>query len=279
MIADEGVLAREKLSPADTAIVENFVLPRYLSRFGELALDMLVSGPAARILHVGCRSGYPDRELLARVPEGEILGVDPSPAAIDFAREKGRAARPGALDYRVLESLPGDLEPGIFTHALCLHPLVPSAERAELWNAMRWLLCGGGQAIVALPLRGSFAEIIDLLREYALKFDDSEFARNLEDHVGRCLSLETLSDEFEAAGFDDVDVEVRNFTLPFESGRTFSEDPISRLFILPELRGWLEKEDLERPLAYVRDAIDKYWSEGKLELTVSVGCASARCPQ
>lgn len=272
------MLAREKLSPADAAILENFVLPRYLSRFGELSLEMLVSGPAARILHVGCRTGYPDRELLERVPEGEILGVDASPAAIEFAREKARR-RPGACEYRVLESLPGDLEPGIFTHALCLHPLVPSSERAELWNAVRWLLCAGGQAIAALPLRGSFAEIIDLLREYALKFDDSEFARELEDHVSRCLSLETLSDEFEEAGFDDVDVEVRNFTLPFESGRAFIDDPITRLFILPELRSWLEKDDLERPLAYVRDAIDKYWSEGKLELTVSVGCASARCPQ
>ncbi|HET9933977.1 MAG TPA: methyltransferase domain-containing protein, partial [Polyangiaceae bacterium] len=263
------------MSPADTAILENFVLPRYLARFGELALDMLVSGPAARILHVGCRTGYPDRELLERVPEAEILGVDASFAAIEAARERGRNARPGALEYRVSESLPGDLEPGIFTHALCLHPLVSGRERAELWSALRWLLCEGGQALVALPLRGSYAEVIDLLREYALKYDDSEFARDLEDHVGRCLSLETLSDEFEEAGFDDVDVEVRTFTLPFESGRSFAEDPVSRLFVLPEIHTWLEREDLERPLSYVRDAIDKYWSEGKLELTVSVGCASA----
>jgi hypothetical protein len=27
---------------------------------------------------------------------------------------------------------------------------------------------------------------------------------------------------------------------------------------------------------YVRDAIDKYWSEGKLELSLNIGCASAR---
>lgn len=273
------MLAREILSRADAALLDDFVLPRYLARFGELTLDMLVSGPAARVLHVGCRSGYPDLEVLERVPEGEVFGVDASPAAIEVAREKGRRGRAGALTYRVADSLPGDLEPGVFTHALCLHPLVSSEERPELWNALRWLLCAGGQALVALPLRGSFAEVIDLLREYALKFDDSQFARDLEEHVSRCLSLETLSDEFEAAGFDDVDVEVRSFALPFESGRAFMEDPVSRLFILPELKSWLGKEDLERPLAYVRDAIDKYWSEGKLELTVSFGCASARCPQ
>lgn len=273
------VLTSDQLSPADTAILESFVLPKYLARFGELALDMLVSGPSARVLHVGCRTGYPDLEIYERIDEVEILGIDSSFAALDVARQKATAVGDAPIVYRYADSLPGDLEPGMFTHALCLHPLLQSGDRPELWSALRWLLCAGGQALVALPLRGSFQEVIDLLREYALKYDEAEFARQLEEHVGRCLSLETLSDEFEAAGFDDVDVEVRTFTLPFDSGRSFIEDPVSRLLILPELRGWLEVENMERPLAYVRDAIDKYWSEGKLDLTVSIGCASARCPQ
>jgi hypothetical protein len=50
------------------------------------------------------------------------------------------------------------------------------------------------------------------------------------------------------------------------------------LLILPDLRAWLPVPDLDRPLEYVRDAIDKYWSEGKLGLTLNVGCASARKP-
>jgi hypothetical protein len=44
------------------------------------------------------------------------------------------------------------------------------------------------------------------------------------------------------------------------------------------VRTWLEINDLKKPLEYVRDAIDKYWSEGTLELTLNVGCASARKP-
>jgi hypothetical protein len=43
-----------------------------------------------------------------------------------------------------------------------------------------------------------------------------------------------------------------------------------------DLRTWLGSTDLDKPLSYVRDAIDKYWSEGKFELTLNVGCASAR---
>jgi len=72
---------------------------------------------------------------------------------------------------------------------------------------------------------------------------------------------------------------VRQASLPFDSGRAFVEDPTTRLLILPEIRSWLPAGDLTRPLEYAREAIDKYWSEGRLELTLNVGCASARCPR
>ena len=88
----------------------------------------------------------------------------------------------------------------------------------------------------------------------------------------------TLSDELESAGLTDVDVEIRSTMLPFDSGRAFFEDPVTRLLILPELRTSLETSDLDESLEYVRDAIDKYWSEGRFDLTLNVGCASARQP-
>jgi SAM-dependent methyltransferase len=268
----------EKLSPADAAILETFVVPRYLSRYGEMLLDMLISGPEARILHVGCRTGYPDLKLVERVDSAEIIGLDPSLPALELARHKAAVWGDVAIDYRVLEQLPGDLEPGIFTHAFSLHPIVTDSGRAELLSAMRWLLCTGGQALLAMPMRGSFQEILDLMREYAVKYDQVEFGKRLDAAWIERPTVETLADELEAAGFDDVDVEVRPFALPFDNGRALLEDPASRLLILPEIRSWLGPDDLRRPLEYVRDALDKYWSEGKFELTISVGCASARCP-
>ena len=269
---------KEKLSPADAAILETFVVPRYLSRFGELALDLLVSGPEARILHVGCRTGFPDLKLYERIDSAEILGLDSSLPALELARHKAAVLGDVAIEYRVFESLPGDLEPGIFTHALSLHPNATDSERAELLSAMRWLLCAGGQALLAAPLRGSFQEIADLLREYSLKQDEGELMKQLDAAWIERPTVETLSDEFEAAGFEDVDVDLQPFTLSYDSGRAFMEDPTTRLLILPEIRSWLRGTDLTRPLEYVRDAIDKYWSEGKFELSINAGCASARCP-
>lgn len=272
------MFSSEKLSPADAAILETFVVPRYLSLYGRVALDMLLAGEGARVLHVGCRTGYPDREIYQNVDGAEILGVDSSLPALELGRHKAAMLGDVQIEYRIQESLPGDLEPGIFTHALCLHPIVMDAERADLLSAIRWLLCPGGQALIGLPLRGSFQEICDLLREYALKNDEVEFGNALDQALSDRPSIETLSDQLEVAGFNDVDVEVRQTTLLYESGRAFVEDPVSRLMILPEIRSWLGLQDIRRPLDYVRDAIDKYWSEGKLELSINVGCASARCP-
>jgi SAM-dependent methyltransferase len=269
----------DKLTPADAAIFETFVVPRYLALYGDLLLDMLLAGDAARILHVGCRTGYPDLKLYERVDQAEIIGIDPSLPALELARNKAASRRDAAIDYRILEEDGfAQFEPEQFTHTIMLHPIATAEQRLALLGGMRHLLCPGGQALVAMPLRGSFQEVADLLREYALKFDDAEFSKAVEYALATRPSIESLSEELEGCGFEDVDVEIRQTFLPFDSGRAFVEDPVTRLQILPELHTWLGDHDLKKPLDYVRDAIDKYWSEGKLELAVNVGCASARVP-
>jgi len=268
----------EKLSPADAAILETFVVPRYLSLFGDLMLEMILVGESARIAHVGCRTGYPDLKLYERVDGVDIVGIDSSLPALELARNKAAVLGDVGVQYRFDESLPLDLESGSFTHVYSIHPIVGPRERAELFAEISRLLCEGGQALVALPLRGSFQEVADLFREYGLKHDDSEFSKTIEAALLARPSIETLSEELEAAGLEDIDVEIRQTQLPFDSGRAFIEDPVSRLMIIPEVRTWLGDHELQKPLEYVRDAIDKYWSEGKLELSLNVGCASARRP-
>ena len=76
-------------------------------------------------------------------------------------------------------------------------------------------------------------------------------------------------------GFDHVDVDLRTRTLKFASGRQLFEDAATRLMLLPEFRVNLHMDD-DRPFTYVREAIDKYWSDGEFELTVNVGVVSGR---
>ncbi|MEO7032355.1 MAG: methyltransferase domain-containing protein [Polyangiaceae bacterium] len=268
----------EKLTPADAAILETFVVPRYLSLFGDLMLEMILVGGSARIAHLGCRTGYPDLKLYERLDGVEIVGLDSSLPALELARNKAAVLGDVRIEYRFAEGLPLALDEGIFTHAYSMHPILSPQGRTALFGEVSRLLCEGGQFLVAMPLRGSFQEIADLFREYGLKQDDTEFSKAIEAALLNRPSIEMLSEELEAAGLDDIDVEIRQTSVSFDSGRAFVEDPVSRLMIIPEVRTWLAVNDLKQPLEYVRDAIDKYWSEGKLELSLNVGCASARKP-
>lgn len=276
VVSGAGVSGTVNLSPADAAVFETFVVPRYLALFAEVAMDMLLAGESIRLAHVGCRTGYPDKELAERFPGSHIVGIDANEPAVELARNKATAFKEGELEYRIARTFPTDLETGGYSHSLCLHPTATPSQRVVLFGELARVLYAGGQALVSLPLRGSFQEVGDLFKEYALKHDKGEFGKTVELGMQSQPSIEELSEELEDAGFDDVDVEIRSTQLSFDSGRAFAEDPVTRLLLTPELEVALEETDLAQPLQYVFDAIDRYWSETKFELTLNVGCASAR---
>jgi SAM-dependent methyltransferase len=268
----------DALGANEAAIVETFALPRYLGWYAELALELLLVSEAARVVHLGCRTGHPDLELLRLIPNTELIGVDGSEPALDLARNKAAAAGASRLDYRLAQGVPTSLPSEQFSHALTLHPRADAVGRAALFAEMHRLLYRGGQALAALPLSSSFRELVDLLAEYALKYDDTGLSKALERASLDRVTVETLAAELEVAGLVDVDFEVRQKALRFDSGRALIEDPAARFFILPELESWLGHVDLTEASRYFVDAIDKYWSEDPIELGVTLVAISARKP-
>ena len=265
-----------RLGPAEAAIFETFVVPRYLSLFGELLLDMVVESEQARVVHLRCRTGYPDRGLSLKLAGAHIVGADASPVALQLARAKAATMPNMVAEYRLLEGLPTLLPASAFSHAVAIHPLASKDDRDELLAEFARLLAPHGQALLAMPLRGSFQELADLLREYALKYDDAEVEQAVEQATESRPTAEGLTEEVEKAGFEFVDVGSRQIVLRFRSGRDFFEDPVARLLIVPEVKLHHRLADAENALSYVRGAIDKYWSEGTFELTVHVGCVTGR---
>lgn len=266
------------LAPGDAAIFETFVNPRYLRHFGELVLDM-ISPPQnpgdAIVAHFGCRTGFPDRLLVEQLGPTRLVGTDPSLAALELARAKAAATPELSADYRLFEGFPSPLPDQSFTHALVLQPPGRAASRVLFVQDAARVLVPGGQLLLALPLRGSFGELADLLREHATKFDHKKVADAVENAVALRPTPESLAEELEAMGFVDVDVDFRAVTMPFQSGRDFLEDPTTRLLLLPEwqMNLGLDDDSIRAAFQYVREAIDKYWAEGGFELSVVVGCA------
>ncbi len=262
---------------------ETFVVPRYLAMFGEPLLHMLVPGRDARVCHVHCRTGYPDRQLAERLPNVHVHGCDVSPSAIELARAKAAAlgkSDPVVFDYRVADQLPLAFPGGAFSHAFTIHPLATPEERRALLEELARIVAPRGQALIAMPLRGSFVELADLLRECALKHELGDLTNAIEAAMQLRPTDELLEGELEAAGFEYVDVDVHTRRLEFSGGRAVFEDPITRLIIVPELLVGVgldpSSDRTVDPLAYARDAIDKYWSGRTFEMTVNVGVASGR---
>ncbi len=265
-----------RLGPEDAALFDAAVVPRYLSFFAERMLAMIAQGPDARVCHMNCRTGFPDRDLLEKLPGAHVHGCDPSEHAIARAR-KNASQVPGFIsDYRVAEGMPLPYPGGAFSHAFTLHPLAAPEERKRMLEELARIVAPRGQALVAMPLRGSFLEIADLLRECALKHELADLTNAVEAAAQLRPTDEMFAKELASVGFEYVEVDVRPRTLKFDGGRAFFEDPATRLLILPEFRVNLAMADVEMPFSYVQDAIDKYWSDAPFELTVHVGCVSGR---
>jgi ubiquinone/menaquinone biosynthesis C-methylase UbiE len=272
------VIFAAPLTDADAAVFEDSVVPRYLSFFGGLCAEMLLPSPGAQIAHLGCRTGYPDPVVAEKVPHSTIVGLDSAAAALDVARAKATLFTDVQTSYVLEQNLPTQLAEASFTHAYSVHPICDAEARAALLGEMRRLLVPGGQALLALPLRGSVPEINDMVREFALRQDLTELGKAVDLAVQSRPTIETVSEELENAGLTEVDVDVQLIAVSFANGKEFLDDPIAKLMVFPEMGVLLpmDSEIVAPCLRYVHDAISKYWSEGVFELTVNVGCASAR---
>ena len=266
------------LTADDAEVFEAVIVPRYLTFFAGMAVEMAIASSGARVVHLGCRTGYPDEQLADRFHDGAVGGVDPSAAALDRARARVSHLTTGRVSYHLGGGLPTPFPPRAFSHAFTLHPLGGPSERAALLGELARLLVPGGQALFALPLRGSFPEVSDMLREFALRQDHAELATAVEQAWSDRASVETIAHELEQAGFVDVDVDVQLLAVSFASGREFLDDPITRLLVLPDVRSGLRADPavVDAAVKYLHEAVGRYWSEGPFELTVNVGCASAR---
>ncbi|MEO6572820.1 MAG: class I SAM-dependent methyltransferase [Polyangiaceae bacterium] len=264
------------MSPGEAAVLETFVVPRYLSLFGDLALKMLGEDRGAKVVHLHSRTGHPHQGITRKLPGSQISGCELSTHAIELARAKAATNPDMVADYRAWDGGAVPLAAGAFTHGLSIHPLASSEKRSFLLDELTRLLAKRGQLLFAMPLRGSFQELGDLLHEWALKHEAPAISKAVQDAAENRPSPEMLSHELVSRHFDDVEVEVTPAVLRFQSGRDFFEDPVTRLVLLPEACIDLPMGDLEEPLRYVRDAMDKYWSDGTFELTVNVGCVSGR---
>ena len=273
-----GARATGILGPAyseeEVTALQTEGLPRYLAFFQNLAIDRISLAPSGRIAAMGILASSLAAAVAERVPTAAVIGFDPSEWGVRAGRERS------SPDLEALASLPMKHPDASFSHVVAVHPLIPPAERRRLLAEARRVLRPAGPLLLALPLRGSYAEVNDMLREFALKSDSTKLAEAVEIAAQSRPTPETLTEELEDAGFDDVTVSVELLSVPFETGREFAGHPLFGLVVGPDVATGLglPPPAVSPALEYVERAIGMYWSDGAFELGVNLGCVSAIRP-
>lgn len=249
------------------------VAPRCRELFEERFLEPMTLEDEAVVLHLGCRTGFHDEELAARAGASALVGVDASPEAISLA-SSGPIAATGRFAYHA-SMLPTQLPDSAFSHAVSFYSLASHEDWSGLAAEAFRLLKPGGQFLLALPLRGSYHELLDLLREHSFASGDAALTDAVEALAAQRPNIELVTEMLEDMGFDDVDVSMHRMTLEYRDGQEFLNDPVTRLLFEPQLAA-LAPQAPQAALDYVRLALSRYWSDQAFELSLSLGYVSAR---
>jgi trans-aconitate 2-methyltransferase len=133
----------------------------------EEQLARLTFEGSERVLDVGCGDGRITAEVAARVPNGSVLGVDPSRDMVDFATTHFAAlARPN-LRFEVADarSLPYQSE---FDRVLSFNALHWVPEQNKALRAIRTAVKDGRHALLRLVPQGPRRSLEDVLEDARL---------------------------------------------------------------------------------------------------------------
>lgn len=250
-------------------------VPRYAHRFGERLLSTLDLGSRPNVLDLACRTGYPTTAILEQTRDGRVIGLDADPRCLEVAR--GRVG--SELGRRVFfkQGAPTELKFSgeVFTHVVGNLIDRIAADRGAVLSESRRVLRPGGQIVLTLPLRGSFIEVTDLLREVALRLDAPRVTERVDQYVATLPTPDSFRAELESKGFSQVFVQAWEFSLDYASGSDLLSDPLVHAAALGEWRWCAEAApDPDRVLHELRASIDTYFSGRRFPLSVVGGCAS-----
>lgn len=262
-------------------VYDTEILPIWAERFGRLLLAEARVRSGAMVLNVACGTGYPALELLEKMDGGRIIAIDSSSALLDVARSKAEDLSGKRIFFRTEGnkdrlSFDSDVYDLTFTN-LGLREIDSPPEEALAELAR--VTAPGGQVLVTLPLRGTWAEFIDIYREVLTKHDRHDTLQSLVEYEDTLPEPEVAIEWLEAAGLKDVDLVVEEFSLLFKSSREFFFAPVIEF---GPLRSWKKLagkgQEMQDIFWFIKESIDAYFGDRAFSVTVVAGCLCGRKP-
>ena len=267
------------INPHDAALEQALAydaafVPRFAQRFGERLLLALDLPPRANVLDLVCRTGYPAVQVLDRVRDGRVIALDQDARFLELARARAGTDLGRRIFFKQGSPTSLGFSDEIFTNVIGNLIDRATGDRAAVLTESARVLRPGGQLALTLPLRGSFLEVVDMLREIALRHDLGRLGERVEQYVNAMPTVESLRVEFEARGFERVSVDAWEFTLEYASSGDLLSDPLVQAAALAEWRFCAEATDQpDDVMVELRRCIDTYFEGRRFLLTVVGGCA------
>lgn len=272
------------------AVYEREISPVWTQPFAQLLVSQAPRLGKSTILDVGCRAGEASLPLLRQSPQSRVVGIDSAAGLLEIARREAGSLlgrRVFLRSHACQPKLPFDSEVcDVAVSNLGLASVDdPRGFLRELYRVAK----PGATLLSTLPLRGSFAEFYEVLAK-VISHRPREAAL-LEQHMAQrpdALSLYSWALE---AGFEEVAIVMRPFSLLFAGGPDFFYAPV---IAQGPLSSWLPifgEQHVDREATFVElcAAIDDV-ARGKdsavltpsrpvFAVTVRAACLRARRPQ
>jgi ubiquinone/menaquinone biosynthesis C-methylase UbiE len=253
--------------------------PAFAQRFARMLLGALDARPGARVVEVGCATGALTLELSRHFDSASrIVALDEAPFVAQ-ARPKLEAAAPGRVTFEVGPAAPLAL-PDASADVVASN--LAAAAFADPVRAVRELarvLAPGGQALVTTPLRGSWAEFLDIYRDVLLDNGTPESVSALDRYVASLPDGPAATSWFEAAGLGQVEITVERWEILFKSAREFFFAPLIELGPLSRWKRIAGSgEDMQDVFFFAKEAIDTYFHGTAFPLTIVGAVIKGRKP-
>jgi SAM-dependent methyltransferase len=156
---------------------------------GEQAIALMDLPPDARVLDVGCGSGWATRLMADKASQGRVVGIDISDAMVTLAADTSKNFL--NVEFRVASAEKLPFADGEFTHAFSMESLYYYADMVSALREIKRVLAPGGV----------FVSVVDL---YLENEPSHQWIEDLKVPV-QLLSVADYRSLFSEAGFVNVE--------------------------------------------------------------------------
>jgi arsenite methyltransferase len=252
-------------------------LPLWSAPFGLMLLDAVRYRTNLTVLDIGCGTGFPLIELAGRLGDScRLTGIDPWRAAVERAGHKIRMLKLGNVEVRegTAEDLP--FEAGQFDLIVANNGLNnvddPDRMLAECFRVAR----PNCQLVLTVNLDGTMIEFYRIFEQTLLEALDPWAVERMKEHIwAHRQPAKVTAGRIGRAGFEDLNVEERSFTLRFTNGGALLNHPFIKLAFLEAWKAVVAEDQAADIFGRLEMNLDATaGASGGLVLTVPMACFS-----